>query len=215
MSLGLAACANADSSRDAGDSAHIRLASAAGGHAVTSWKALRDDRLVRQEHDASCGAASVATILNQFYGKSVTEMDVLDAFEDDGGMRASFDDMAAMLPAFGFRGVGYAVSYDQLTQLRMPVIVHLQHRLDDHFAVLRGINAETVWLADPGLGNTTYSREQFLEMWNTREDEVLTGRILAILPEDESTPVADDFFTHEPVRQTARAVGLGAFHPHN
>jgi len=30
---------------------------------------------------------------------------------------------------------------------------------------LRGINANTVWLADPGLGNRTYGKEQFLAMW--------------------------------------------------
>ena len=54
-------------------------------------------------------------------------------------MRA-FDDMANVLSGMGFRGVGYAASFDQLTKLRIPVIVYTKHRKDDHFSVLRGID---------------------------------------------------------------------------
>lgn len=45
----------------------------------------------------------------------------------------------------------------------MPVVVYIKVRKDDHFNVLRGISGNTVWLADPSLGNRTYSRAQFLE----------------------------------------------------
>jgi peptidase C39, bacteriocin processing len=45
----------------------------------------------------------------------------------------------------------------------MPVVVYIKVRKDDHFSVLRGISGNTVWLADPSLGNRTYSRAQFLE----------------------------------------------------
>jgi len=66
------------------------------------------------------------------------------------------------LPQFGFRAVGYATSYDQLIKLKAPVVVYLEYRRDKHFSVLRGISENTVWLADPSLGNLTYSRGQFL-----------------------------------------------------
>lgn len=60
--------------------------------AVKSWKDLRDTRVVKQDLDYSCGAASLATILNGFYGRSVTEAELLKAM-DNGDAMASFADM--------------------------------------------------------------------------------------------------------------------------
>lgn len=110
---------------------------------VQSWKTLRDARIVKQDKDFSCGAASLATLLNEFYGQSVTEEALLKVM-DKGDLRASFEDMQRALPQFGFRAVGYAASYEQLTKLKAPVVVYLKHRKDDHFSVLRGIDADTV-----------------------------------------------------------------------
>lgn len=176
---------------------------------VTSWKTLRDSGIVKQDLDYSCGAASIATILNGYYGQSVTEAEILDLI--DGNLRASFEDMAGALAKLGFRGVGYAASFGQLTKLKVPVIVYTRHRKTDHFSVIRGVNSDTVWLADPSLGNRTYSKYQFLEAWETRDDSKLKGKILAIIPADQEVQSADDFFTNQPRRQTAQAVQQQAF----
>ena len=77
--------------------------------------------------------------------------------------QANFNDMQRVLPQFGFKAQGFASTYDQLSRLRIPVIVYLQTRRDQHFAVLRGIDDDAVWLADPSLGNRTYSKYQFME----------------------------------------------------
>jgi predicted double-glycine peptidase len=171
---------------------------------IKSWKALRDQRLVKQSLDYSCGSASIATILTEFYKRPTTEKQVLDLIDKEDS--ASFEDMSLALSKIGFKGVGYAASFDQLTKLKIPVIVYLSYRKDDHFSVLRGIDQDTVWLADSSLGNRTYSRSQFKEMWETRGNQTLSGKILAILPASAATPTADDFFTHQPVRQTSQAV---------
>jgi len=175
---------------------------------VRSWKTLRNARVVKQHLDYSCGAASLATLLNEFYGQSVTEQELLNAMEN-GESRASFEDMQKALLQFGFRAQGYAASFEQLTKLKAPVVVYLKHRKDDHFSVLRGINQNTVWLADPSLGNRTYSKEQFLEMWNTRDDKEnanLSGKFLAVFPNQQGISPSGDFFTKTPSRQTARAL---------
>ena len=52
--------------------AELKTTSLNGSIGVTSWKALRDFRVVKQEFDYSCGAASVATLLNGFYGLDVS-----------------------------------------------------------------------------------------------------------------------------------------------
>ncbi len=193
------------------DGVHISTQSAQILVSVQSWKRLRDSRIVKQDLDYSCGAASLATVLNEFYGQSVTE-EVLLKSMDNGNKRASFEDMQHGLLQFGFRAVGYATSYEQLLELKIPVVVYLEHRRDEHFSVLRGIAANTIWLADPSLGNRTYSREQFLEMFETRSNDQsnadLKGKILAVLPNKEDITVQDDFFTKTPIRQTAQAINL-------
>ena len=177
---------------------------------VINWKNLRDAQVVKQDLDYSCGAASLATLLNHFYGQTLTEEALLKAM-DKGDGRASFDDMARALPQFGFRAQGFAASWDQLTRLKMPVIVYVKHRKNDHFSVLRGINQDTVWLADPSLGNRTYSRHQFLAMWQTRKDVKnvdLSGKFLAILPLQANAKAIDIFFTKTPERQTRMALQM-------
>ena len=176
---------------------------------VTSWKTIRDKNIVKQDKDFSCDSASLATLLKEFYGQSLTEETLLKAM-DKGDLRASFEDMQRVLPQFNFKAQGYAATYEQLTKLKAPVVVYLKHRKDDHFSVLRGIDANTVWLADPSLGNRTYSREQFLEMWETRKDDQtnaeLKGKILAVLPIKPEITTQSNFFTKTPIRQTAPAI---------
>ncbi|WP_231392238.1 C39 family peptidase [Neisseria meningitidis] len=171
---------------------------------VQSWKARRDFNIVKQDLDFSCGAASVATLLNNFYGQTLTEEEVLKKLDKEQ-MCASFEDMRRIMPDLGFEAKGYALSFEQLAQLKIPVIVYLKYRKDDHFSVLRGIDGNTVLLADPSLGHVSMSRAQFLDAWQTREGN-LAGKILAVVPKKAETISNKLFFTHHPKRQTEFAV---------
>lgn len=162
--------------------AQLTTLSARGEVAAQSWKELRDAHVVKQDSDFSCGAASLATLLNEFYGLSLTEEQILkDMNKPD--MMANFDDMARVVNRYGFNSGGVALSYEQLSKLIVPVVVYLQHRGEDHFSVLRGISATQVQLADPSWGNRIFSKAQFLAMWETRDDEKLKGKILLVLPQ--------------------------------
>ncbi|WP_127217960.1 C39 family peptidase [Neisseria meningitidis] len=172
---------------------------------IQSWKERRDFNIVKQDLDFSCGAASVATLLNNFYGQTLTEEEVLEKLDKEQ-MRASFEDMRRIMPDLGFEAKGYALSFEQLAQLKIPVIVYLKYRKDDHFSVLRGIDGNTVLLADPSLGHVSMSRAQFLEAWQTREGN-LAGKILAVIPKKAETISNKLFFTQHPKRQTEFAVG--------
>lgn len=44
---------------------------------ITTWKQVRDDRVILQKRDYSCAAASLATLLTHYYGLKVTEDDVI------------------------------------------------------------------------------------------------------------------------------------------
>lgn len=186
----------------------LQTQSASGQVKVRSWKTLRDDGIVKQDLDYSCGAASAATLLNSFYGQKVSEKRFLKAMGEEDGM-ASFDDMARAMPGFGFKARGFAASWDQLVKLKIPVIVYVKYRKDDHFSVLRGISGDTVWLADPSLGNRTFSKAQFLQMWQTRKDgrrPELAGKFLAVLPARADISREENYFSKLPRRQSAAAV---------
>lgn len=173
---------------------------------VKSYKELRDEKIIKQDLDYSCGAASLATILTFYYGRETSEEEILQAM-DKGDNKSSFEDMAKALPQFGFKAQGFAASFEQLSKLKIPVVVYLKHRKSDHFSIIRGINEKTIWLADPSLGNRTLSKEQFLAMYDTRGEleggELFRGKFLAILPlmPQESK---QDFFNNTIKRQTIR-----------
>lgn len=163
-------------------SAQLTTSSVNGEIATQSWKERRDAYVVKQDADFSCGAASLATLLNEFYGLSLTEEQILKDMNKPDRM-ANFEDMARVVNGYGFKSGGVALSYEQLTKLSVPVVVYLQHRGNDHFSVLRGISDTQVQLADPSWGNRIFSKAQFLAMWETREDKKLKGKILLVLPQ--------------------------------
>ncbi len=125
----------------------ISTATLNGTVAVKSWKQLRDAGVVKQDLDYSCGAASVATIMNGFYGFDVTEEALLETMAKDGA--ASFSDMAEVVRPYGLKGTGVALNFEQLRKLKTPAIAYLRYRDDDHFSVIRGIGADgSVQLAE-------------------------------------------------------------------
>jgi predicted double-glycine peptidase len=165
---------------------------------VNSWKALRDFRIVKQELDYSCGAASLATILNEFYGLSVTERDVLTRMGATD--RSSFQQLADVAPSFGVRAGGLMLSFDDLKQLQVPAIAYVQYRGNDHFTVIRGIRRDgVVHLADPSWGNRQLTAHQFRRMWEAPDvDGVMRGRILLVVPGSIAPDQIDRSFFVEP-----------------
>ncbi len=165
---------------------------------VKSWKEMRDDRIVKQDLDYSCGAASLATVLREYYGMEITEEEVLDAMGKEDGL-ASFQDLATVARSHGFLAQGIALSFAKLKTLKIPAIAYLRHQRDDHFTVIRGIDSEGhVWLGDSLWGNRHFTEYQFRAMWETREDEELKGKILLVLPAPGKTDFKipeDTFFT--------------------
>ena len=159
---------------------------------VRSWKEIRDEQVVMQGNDYSCGAASLATLLTYYYNQTVSEADVMQAA--DKTVWFSLADLHRVLPQFKMKGVGLALSFEQLKNLKVPVIIYIEHKGGPHFAVLRQVTDEEVWVADPANGNNRYPIKHFRRKWEVRDDAVLKGRILLVLPQDKQQPVTNDFF---------------------
>jgi predicted double-glycine peptidase len=146
-----------------------------GGAAIfphtTSTRDQKYVDVVRQDHDFSCGAAAVATILKYAYNRDLNEVEVLKgmlAVSDVAQVRQrgfSMLDMKNYLETQGLQGTGFKVSGEQLYNVRVPVIVLLNVNGYEHFAVMRKATRGDVYLADPALGNRAIPFDTFLRDW--------------------------------------------------
>lgn len=165
-----------------------------------SLKDIRDENLVRQRFDFSCGAASLATLLRYGLGEDVTEAQILQelfgllsADQQEVARATGFSllNLQQVAQARGFRAGGFRLTPDQIRMLSGPVIVFIEPRGYQHFAVLRGVRGDRAYLADPSRGNIRMPLYQFLDSW-LQEDG--SGIIFVVEPEtglpDEIMPLA-------------------------
>jgi predicted double-glycine peptidase len=159
-----------------------------------SWRALRDAGVVRQTSDNSCGAAALATLLSGT-GKPVTESEILAEVlaglaEDEtahkmaGGL--SFLDLQGVAEKLGYRAQAFPIAAEVLPMLTRPVVVYIRPRGYRHFAVLRGVRGNRVFLADPARGNVRYPIWRFLEMWRQPDGK---GRIFIVGADTSVSPL--------------------------
>jgi predicted double-glycine peptidase len=137
-------------------------------------KALRDQNVVKQRFDFSCGAAALATMLRYGLADDVTErqilMELYDPLPDDEKRKVertgfSLLDLQRVAQARGYAAEGFRLEPAQLTMLGGPVMVFIEPRGYKHFAVLRGVRGDRVYLADPSRGNIRMPMYAFLATW--------------------------------------------------
>jgi predicted double-glycine peptidase len=155
---------------------------------LRSMKDLRDVNVIKQEYDYSCGAAALATIFRYGLNDNVTERQVLeqlfsllsrDELQQTLMQGFSLLHLQRVAQARGYRAEGFRLEPQFLSGLSGPVLVYIEPRGYKHFAVLRGIKDDRVFLADPSLGNIRMPMYQFLESWR---DESGTGIIFVVEP---------------------------------
>ena len=143
---------------------------------VRSLLEMRQDRVVVQEWDLSCGAAVLATLLNYQHHDPVSEREVAEGLigraeyiENPLLVRAnqgfSLLDLKHFVQGRGYRGIGYGrLKLADLLEFA-PVIVPVQLNGYDHFVIFRGQRGDRVLLADPAWGNRTMPVDKFEAAW--------------------------------------------------
>jgi uncharacterized protein len=138
-------------------------------------KELRDQNVVKQQLDYSCGAAALATLMTYYFGDETSEREMLklltaqlpkDELELKEKRGFSLLDLKKVSQTKGYRAAGFKLTIEQLKQLAAPVLVFVEPRGYKHFAVLRGIDRGRVFLADPSRGNLRMSISRFLREWH-------------------------------------------------
>jgi predicted double-glycine peptidase len=153
---------------------------AAPGKPVRSLLELRNDKLVRQHWDLSCGAAAVATLMTYQLGAPVTEREAAlsmlhasDARLVRARLGFSLLDLKRFAASRGFVAAGYGdLGLDELVALA-PVIAPIRLRGFGHFVIVRGRSGDRLLLGDPAFGNRTMTAQTFEQAWTSRIGFVL------------------------------------------
>lgn len=175
---------------------------------VKSLLEMRQDRVVVQKWDLSCGAAALATLLNYQHGDPVPEREIAKALLQRQEYLAdpsrvlsqqgfSLLDLKRYVDQRGYEGIGYGRLTLQDLLERSPIIVPLSLHGYNHFVVFRGRRGDRVLMADPAWGNRTLRVEKFEEAWI---DSPQIGRVGFVVarrdggkPPNRLAPRASDF----------------------
>ncbi len=164
-----------------------------------SMKDLRDQDVVKQRFDFSCGAAALATLLKFGFAEQVTETQILIGLfdlpsetEKAERRRTGFSllDLQRVAQARGYNAQGFRLEPDQLPLLGGPVLVFIEPRGYKHFAVLRGVRGDRVYLADPSRGQVRMPAATFQKSWMQPD-----GKGIIFVVEPKSGQAARDTLT--------------------
>lgn len=139
---------------------------------VTSLRDQRFAGIVRQQTDYSCGAAALATILDDTYGKTLTEYQTIVGMLGVSNYQTvrergfSLLDMKHYVETLGMQGIGYRMTLEMLYKVKVPAIVLLTVEGYQHFVVLKNATPQYVYVADPMLGNRAVPTQEFASSWN-------------------------------------------------
>jgi len=139
---------------------------------VKTFTQFKDENIVKQEYDYSCGSAALATLLNYHLGENLTEQQVIHGMMRYGNsklieQRRAFSllDMKRFVGVLGYTGAGYTAELDDLKGLDAPCIVPIEFWGYKHFVVCRGIYGGHIFVADPYMGNLSFTITEFEAMW--------------------------------------------------
>lgn len=178
--------------------------------AVVSLQEQRQARVVMQGWDYSCGAASLATLLNFQHGDPVSEREIALGLMSRPeyvenplivNLRRGFSlaDLKIFVDARGYRGRGIGrLDLGSLIE-RAPVIVPIVVNGSSHFVVFRGRRGDRVLLADPLFGTRTMTVDQFLDVWPAQGDFGRVGFVVerrdGLPPPNRLEPMDHEFVT--------------------
>jgi predicted double-glycine peptidase len=143
---------------------------------VRSFVETRQQNVVIQNWDLSCGAAALATILNFQHGDPVSEREIATGLMSRAeyvenpmlvNLRQGFSllDLKRFVDARGYTGIGLGQMTFEHLVARAPMIVPINTHGYQHFVVFRGALGNRVLLADPAFGNRTLLRSAFENAW--------------------------------------------------
>ena len=168
--------------------------------------------IVRQAYDYSCGSAALTTLLDYYLGRNFQERHVMEGLLEYGETdkiveRRGFSllDMKRLVTALGHPAGGFKASVDDLVELEHPAIVPIEYAGFKHFVIVRDVIDGRVFIADPAVGNISFSLIRFQEVWDRN--------VLFIVFPGDKKPINKLEITDEDLRFVDEStLNLVAFH---
>jgi hypothetical protein len=141
---------------------------------VRHYRGIKEQNIVMQQRDFSCGAACLATVAKYYWGDDVSEDQVLRVLdelltakevEDRIKNGLAMSDLRRAAVKLGYQATVGKTTYAKLTESKVPVIVGISPDKHDHFVVYRGTFGDWVYVADPIRGNVRMTSVDFTKQW--------------------------------------------------
>ena len=178
---------------------------------VKSLLEARQDRVIVQNWDLSCGAAALATLLNYQHGDMVREKEVALGLiaqarylENPQLVRLrhgfSLYDLKRYVDARGYQGIGFGrMELKDLIE-KAPIMVPITSNGYNHFVIFRGQMGNRVLLADPAYGNRTMPAAKFERAWIDYGEEIgkvgfVVARADGLVEPNDLAPRPEEFLT--------------------
>ena len=133
----------------------------------------RFNNVVRQAFDYSCGSAALTTVLDFYLGRNFQERQVMEGLLRFGETERIVErrgfallDMKRLVTALGHPSGGFKAEASDLEELDHPAIAPIEYAGFKHFVVVRAVYDGRVFVADPALGNISFTMHRFLEIWD-------------------------------------------------
>lgn len=157
-------------------------------------RTLRTENVVLQQRDFSCGAAALATIVRHFWGENVNETQILvgilstlsrEELQERIANGLTLTDLKRVSEKAGYVAVLGKLEIDGLRESKVPLLVGITVNGFDHFVVVRGVDDQFVYLADPAVGKIRVSIREFQKQW--QQNTVLAVIRPGVKPPSDST----------------------------
>ena len=140
---------------------------------VEPFSEMKYRNIVRQAYDYSCGSAALTTVLQYYLGRNFQERQVMEGLLHYGESDRIVDrrgfsmlDMKRLVTALGFPAGGFKAELKDLIELDHPAIVPIHYSGFKHFVVVKTVKDGRVFIADPSMGNISFTLSTFEDKWD-------------------------------------------------
>lgn len=146
-----------------------------------SVQELKNENFIRQNYEESCGAASLANVLNFYSFKQFSEKEILEFLQQKTDM-LSFAELKGAAMKMGYESEGFLLEREHLDEINAPLLVKIENDPRfPHFVVVMSMKGDFVRILDPNFGAYTASKKEFFSVW---DKDKKGGYALIILPKD-------------------------------
>lgn len=168
----------------AAEAVGFRAAGVSMNSEVKNLRDMRNEGVVRQSTDFSCGAAGVATILTHGLHDPAPEQEVIQGLLQTTSLakvkaRKGFSllDLKRYLEVRGYEAKGFKMDMEFLRQQELPVLVPITFKQYRHFVIVKKVIGDRVFVADPAMGNMIMKVNWFKRIWQNNVGLIVKEKV--------------------------------------